>query len=160
GTGGDAPDIDSEDDSSYAWVVFRQGLADGSVRVLGRRLRGSLFDDPVDVGPGAENGTQPRIDLNGRGQGVAGSQGAATRTPFAALLRNDAFAAPFALSGASGVDPQPQPAVAEGGTGIIAWIEGPSAATAVVRGLGFDAQGKTVATAQLSNPAFGAVDAA
>ena len=157
GTGGDAPAIDSEDDSSYAWVVFRQALSDGSVRAIARRLRGSLFDDPVDVGPSAESAADPRIELNGRGQGLAGSQGAATRTPFGALLQNDVFASPFALGAASGVDPQPQPATAEGGSSVVAWIEGPSAA-AIVRAQAFDAKGKSESTAQLSNPAFGAVD--
>ena len=33
------PEIDAEDDSSYAWVVFRQTFADGGTRILARRQR-------------------------------------------------------------------------------------------------------------------------
>src|SRR5439155_11029894 len=44
---GDAslPDVDIEDDSSYAWVVFRQTL-DGTPRAVARRLVGSALPDP------------------------------------------------------------------------------------------------------------------
>ncbi len=47
----DSPDIDIEDDGSFAWVVFRQDL-DGVSRTLGRRLIGSLFEpfEVIDAG--------------------------------------------------------------------------------------------------------------
>lgn len=159
GTGGDSPDIDTEDDSSYAWVVFRQYLANGGVRAVARRLRGSLFDDAVDVGPAGESATLPRIDLNGRGQGLVGVEGAASRGAFGALLANDAFAAPFPLAGPFGIDARPQPAVAEGGGSVVAWMAGSSAADATVGARAFD-KGKVVANATVSNPAFGPVDPA
>ncbi|HZO36720.1 MAG TPA: PKD domain-containing protein [Solirubrobacteraceae bacterium] len=159
GAGGDAPDIDTEDDSSYAWVVYRQALAGGAVRAVARRLRGSLFDDPVDVGPTTESAASPRIDLNGRGQGFAGIEGAATRAAFGNLLINDAFVGSLTLGGPVGVDSQPQPAVAEGGGSVVAWMEGNSAADAIVRGRAFD-KAKVLGDGILSNPAFGPVDPA
>ena len=47
----DSPDIDIEDDGSFAWVVFRQDIA-GISRTVGRRLVGSLFEplEPIDGG--------------------------------------------------------------------------------------------------------------
>ena len=41
----DSPDIDIEDDGSFAWVVFRQDLG-GVSRTVGRRLIGSQFEAP------------------------------------------------------------------------------------------------------------------
>ncbi|HVW17145.1 MAG TPA: hypothetical protein VHB30_02740, partial [Solirubrobacteraceae bacterium] len=38
GAGGDSADVATEADSSYAWAVFRQRLADGTTRTLARRL--------------------------------------------------------------------------------------------------------------------------
>ena len=68
GGAADSPDTDAEDDSSFAWVVFRQSFADHS-RVLARRLLGSTFDPPVVVDSGA-SGSAPRIDLSERGEGT------------------------------------------------------------------------------------------
>src|SRR6476619_1460977 len=42
GAGADEPDISGEDDSSFAWTVFRQ-----EGQTIARRLVGSQFDDPV-----------------------------------------------------------------------------------------------------------------
>jgi PKD domain len=157
GAGADQPDIDTEDDSSFAWVVFRQALGDGSAHVLARRLRGSLFDDPVDVGPAGESGSGPSIDLNGRGDGLVGTRGAGTGTAFADSLQLDTFSPVVTLGNPSGVDAQPQPAIAEGGDGVVAWMEGTSASDAFVRARAFS-KGKTGDEARLSNPDFGPVD--
>jgi hypothetical protein len=68
----DSVDIDIEDDGSFAWAVFRQDF--GGSRVVARRLLGSTFDPavPLDGGPGSAN---PRIAINGRGQGLATFEG-------------------------------------------------------------------------------------
>ena len=71
--GGDAdsPDIDIEDDGSYAWVVFRQDIG-GRSRTIARRLVGSLFEAPAAIDGGAHRvraarGLQrPRHRLRGR----------------------------------------------------------------------------------------------
>ena len=49
--------------------------ADGGSRILARRQRGTLFDAPVSVDTGDEPVRDPRVDLNGRGQGLAGVGG-------------------------------------------------------------------------------------
>ena len=61
GGSADSPDIDIEEDGSFAWVVFRQDL--GASRTVGRRLIGSLFEAPEFVDGGlsgerAEGGHQ------------------------------------------------------------------------------------------------------
>ena len=91
-TTSEAPDIDAEDDSSYAWAVFRQNFADGGSRVLARRQRGTQFDPPVAVDAGDESVRDPRVDLNGRGQGLATTAGVSTGQPLAALIdKRDVF---------------------------------------------------------------------
>ncbi|HEV7804930.1 MAG TPA: hypothetical protein VGO80_03870, partial [Solirubrobacteraceae bacterium] len=82
----DLPDVDAEDDSSYAWVVFRQTFADGGSRILARRQRGTQFDDPVAVDTGDEPVRDPRVDLNGRGQGLATMAGATGGQPMTARI--------------------------------------------------------------------------
>src|SRR5699024_8222978 len=42
----DSADVATEDDPSFAWVVFRQDVG-GVSRTLARRLVGSLFDGPA-----------------------------------------------------------------------------------------------------------------
>src|SRR3954471_11421554 len=72
GGNADSPDIDIEDDGSFAWVVYRQDTAAGS-RSFARRLVGSQFE-PVSAIDGGVPTTEPRIDMNGRGAGEAVAQ--------------------------------------------------------------------------------------
>jgi hypothetical protein len=146
-------DLDVEDDSSFAWVAFRQAVGAGS-RVLARRLRGSLFDDPVDVG--ADPASAPRLDLNGRGEGMVGSTAGAT--PLAATLALDEFARPIALGDASTVAAQPTPAMAEGGDGVMAWLQS-SGGDVAVQARAFD-NAKPGPVVTISKPELGTVDAA
>ena len=69
----DSVDIDVEDDGGFGWAVFRQDFGGGS-RSIGRRLLGLTFDPPValDGGPPTAN---PRLALNGRGQGLSTFEG-------------------------------------------------------------------------------------
>ena len=79
GSTADVPDVDVQDDSSFAWVVFRQVFLDapgGHSRALARRLVGSAFDPPVAVDglggfPSPDSVGPPRVDINGRGDGYA-----------------------------------------------------------------------------------------
>ena len=83
----DSPDVDIEDDGSFAWAVFRQEFGGGS-RSIARRLLGSQFEAPVglDAGPSTN---APRIAMNGRGIGMAALEtGGAVVGGF---LNNDAF---------------------------------------------------------------------
>ena len=140
GRSADSPDVDIEDDSSFAWVVFRQEFDDGGTlrgRAIARRLVGSQFEAPAAVdglGWGGESAITPRIDLNGRGEGVATSGSSASFGALAAMLKDDAFFGGASLGGGGGVSPQPVGGVAETTDRIVGWLQGGGAlgsATAV-----------------------------
>ena len=64
GGSADSPDIDIEDDGSFAWVVFRQDIG-GVSRTVARRLVGSQFEAAeVDRRRAAVRRT-PRVDMSG-----------------------------------------------------------------------------------------------
>lgn len=171
GLSADLPDIDVEDDSSYAWVVFRQGFEDGGAtrsKVIARRLVGSQFEPPVavdGVGFGGDSATAPAIELNGRGLGLIGSAAAGSGTVFGSFIQEDMPAAAVGVgaSGAGGVPPLPRTAVAETGDAILAWRQGLPGAVGV-RARRYDpkpgapAPGPGAEVA-LSKPELGSVDA-
>ena len=74
----DSPDIDIEDDGSFAWVVFRQEFA-GVSRTIGRRLVGSAFEpfEPIDGGIG---GNEPRIDMTAAARATRSRRATAGRS--------------------------------------------------------------------------------
>jgi hypothetical protein len=123
----DSPDVDVQDDSSFAWVVFRETFADapgGHARAIARRLRGSLFDDPVVVDgiggvPSADSVGPPRIDINGRGEGYAASAG--TATAFGAVLKDRTMNPPVPIGTGFAGAVLPVAATDENGDGLIAW---------------------------------------
>jgi hypothetical protein len=135
----DAPDVDIEDDSSFAWVTFRQQFTDGTVqkpRAIGTRLRGSRTDPPVafdNLGWGGEGVQAPRVDLNGKGQGVA-TVGTTGGSAIAGILKDDVLN-PATPLGGSGVPAQPIGAVAETTDRAVGWI---SAADGTVHGVFYD----------------------
>jgi hypothetical protein len=133
-TSSDLPDIDVEDDSSYAWVVFRQRFADGGSRILARRQRGTSFDPPVAVDePGGEPVGPPRIDLNGRGVAVAVTSGAQTGQPMMAITDRDVFAVGARLFAPTVVAPAVVPAIGENGDGLIGAVLGAAGEPPYVR---------------------------
>jgi hypothetical protein len=118
----DSPDLDIEDDSSFAWVVFRQAF-DDRTRVFARRLVGSVFDPPVEI-DGGESSSSPRVDMNGRGEGLAAVAGDTSSGVFADILHFDVFGPPARIdAGPPGVNPAPAPAFAENGDGVVAWAQ-------------------------------------
>jgi hypothetical protein len=158
GADADAPDISSEDDSSFAWVVFRQGGI-----VVARRLVGSEFDPPVTL-EGAEGADEPQVTINGRGvgyAGVGGSSGAA----YGAVLKDDVFNPAIVIGGGAGTTPAPAPAVAESGDGLIAYQQADAAGAAGIAARAYDyvPASRQVTqpgpVASLSNPALGSTDA-
>jgi hypothetical protein len=154
----DLPYVDAEDDSSYAWIVFRQAFADGGSRTLARRQRGTAFDPPVAVDTGDEPVRDPRIDLNGRGQGLAASAGATSGQPLAALIdKRDAFGAGTRILGPGTAQTMVAPAISENNLSIVAAVlAGPAAPPAVVvRPFDDGVAGKD---ALLSRPELGPVD--
>ncbi|MBJ7330618.1 MAG: PKD domain-containing protein [Solirubrobacteraceae bacterium] len=161
----DMPDVDAEDDSSYAWVVFRQAIADANgvtrLRTVARRQRGTEFDPPVPVDsfgvPADEDTAAPRIDLNGRGEGIASLSGAGTNQPIASLLQADLFARGQRYGTAGAQTSAAVGAVADNSDGLLAWVQSPGADAPSVRVRPFD---KFVAQPEvvLSKPEYGPVD--
>ncbi|MEA2139599.1 MAG: hypothetical protein QOG56_2749 [Solirubrobacteraceae bacterium] len=158
-TASDLPDVDAEDDSSYAWVVFRQTFADGGSRILARRQRGTLFDAPVAVDTGDEPVRDPRIDLNGRGQGLATMAGATTGQPMTARIdQHDLFGPGERILAPSLAGPTPVPAIAENNLAIVGAILS-SGEPAYVATRSYDAD-KRPTDGTLSRPELGPVDPA
>jgi hypothetical protein len=160
GEGADEPDISSEDDSSFAWAVFRQGG-----QAIARRLVGSQFDAPVPI-EGAEGAQEPRVAINGRGIGYAGVGGAASFNAYGAVLKDDVFNPGELIGGGLGAVPAPAPAVAETGDGLVAFQQGDGAGGRSVHARPYDyvpasrAVTPPGADVALSDPALGPTDAA
>jgi hypothetical protein len=151
------PDVDAEEDSSYAWVVFRQVLMGGGARILARRQRGTEFDPPIGIDVGNEPGTTPRIEIAPRGIGLAAMSGATTRQPmFATIDKKDVFSGGTRLFSGSAVPSTPTAAMADNGDGIVASVIAGIAQPPFVRVRSFlDGVSQTDVT--LSRPELGGV---
>jgi hypothetical protein len=158
----DVPDIDIEDDSSYAWATFRQRFDDGRLHIVARRLVGSAFDPPVAVDgfgfPAGADAASGRIDLNGRGEGIAVT-GAGPAGVFSSLVHDDAFF-PGAVLGFAAGDGSPVGAVADNNDAFAAY----RAADGTLRARAFDINPRVRSVpppgpeAVLSTPEFGPVE--
>ncbi len=135
----DAPAVDIEDDSSFAWVAFRQQFDDGGVakpRAIGIRLRGSRSDPPVafdGLGWGGQGVQAPAVDLNGKGVGVV-TAGTTGGSALAGVLKDDVLN-PARVLGGSGAPAQPIGAVAETTDRVVGWL---SPGDGSVRGVFYD----------------------
>jgi hypothetical protein len=158
----DLPDIDTEDDSSYAWVVVRQNPG-GTPRALARRLVGSTFNDPVIV-DGGEPISEPNIDISGRGVGYAAMGANASANAFGAVLKDDKFNPATALGGFGGPS-FPDAATAETGDGLIAFQQGDAGGGRSIHARPYDYVATSRAVTQpgpdvtLSRPELGNTDA-
>ncbi|MCW2997788.1 MAG: hypothetical protein JWN65_1337 [Solirubrobacterales bacterium] len=160
------PHIDIEDDSSFAWVTFRQGFDDGISHTVARRLVGSQFEAPVQVdgaGFGGDQAASTNIEMNGRGEGLA-TTGTAAKGAVVSLLHDDTFFAPVRVNQPNNVAPIPTGDLAENNEGHVAWMQGVTPLTATVHAVGYDIDlaKRTVpgalADTEISNPDFGPVD--
>lgn len=151
------PDIDAEDDSSYAWVVFRQTFADGGTRILARRQRGTSFDPPVAIDDSAgEPVGRPRIDINGRGVGVGMTTGMLSGQPIWSMLERDTFGRGVRLFTPSVAAPAVMPAISENNSGLMAAVLAAPGQPPFVRVRTIE-DGKAGAEQVLSRPELGAV---
>jgi len=158
----DIPDIDIEDDSSFAWATFRQRFDDGRLHLIARRLVGSSFDPPVAVDgfgfPAGAAAASGRIDLNGRGEGIAVT-GAGPAGVFSSLLHEDAFF-PGAVLGSAATDGSPVGGIADNNDAFAAYL----AADGSLRARAFDIDPRSRSVpppgpeAVLSTPDLGPVD--
>ena len=147
-TGGsaDSPELDVEDDSSFAWVTFRQTV-DGLSRTFARRQRGTAFDDAV-FADGGNAAVAPRIDLSGRGEGLVSATGGVSG--LGAVLRDDLLGGAFGIGPGAGT--LTAPAMAENSDGLLAFAQ--------PTGVGirpFDA-GRALPDTPLTRPELGPVD--
>jgi hypothetical protein len=153
--GADSPDIDIEDDGSFAWVVFRQD-AGGRSRTVARRLRGSLFEDPFAIDGGVTS-TLPRIDFAGKGIGgaVAAADGNAVYSAY--LSKFDAFENATRVDATpSSAAPSPVVATSERGDVYVAWRTG-AGENGDVRARRKDGEKGFEPEFVASNPAYGSV---
>lgn len=171
GGSADLPNVDIEDDSSFAWVVYRQSFADGAggtvTRVLARQLLGSEFEPPVEIDaqgwPGESVG-EPRIAMTAKGDGLAALGGESSDAVFGAVLKDDVFNPGQRLDAGNAVAPSPVPAIGENGLGMIAWVQGtgPGDASVHARSIYDDRSVRTLPApgpeATLSDPSLGPVD--
>jgi hypothetical protein len=124
GGAADVPDVDVQDDSSFAWVVFRQVFGDGRAHAVARKLVGSQFDPPAVIDgqpfPSPDSVGPPRIDINGRGEGYAAS--ASGGTAFGAVIKDRKLNPGVPLGPTFPGQGLPVPAVDQAGDGLIAWL--------------------------------------
>jgi hypothetical protein len=163
----DAPSVDIEDDSSFAWVVFRQQFDDGGVqrpRAIGVRLRGSRTDGATafdGLGWGGPGLDAPAVDINGKGQGVA-TVGTSNGVALAAILKDDVLN-PARPIGGSGAPTLPIGATAETTDRVVGFA---GAGDGSVQGIFYDDKASTRTVpgpgpvTPLTNGEFGAIDPA
>ena len=159
----DTPRVDIADDSSFAWVAFRQAFDGGaSTQVLARRLVGSAFDPPEIVGGGfgAESTAGPALDVAGLGWVALASDSTGSHVPWGAQVYADIFHPATALDSGSGQPSQPQVAVGENDQASVGWLQGPASGPVAVHARGFKEAKATDAEKVLSDPAAGSVDPA
>jgi hypothetical protein len=151
----DSAVVDTEDDSSFAQVVFRQETA-GGPRMLMRRLVGTTFDPPVVVDGGLPADTAD-IDLTGRGEGLFGI-GAASGDVLGGTIFNNQVTGQARLNAGNGVPPQTNASVGENEDGVVSFLQG-SPGDAQVLGRFFEGveQVRISDQAVVSNPGFGPV---
>jgi hypothetical protein len=156
GQGADLPEVDMEDDSSFAQVVFRQATS-GGARLVMRRLVGSQFEAPILFGATNRAG---RVDLSGRGEGLF-AFGASNNEVFGGTLVSNKVALAQRMDSGNGIDPRAVPAVGENEDGAIAWLHGSSDGDAGVRARYIntvDQRPNLEGESTLSVPGFGPVD--
>jgi hypothetical protein len=164
GGAADAPAVGIEDDSSYAWVAFRQ-LFGGTPRAIARRLVGSQFEAPAVLDDGQAAGA-PRLDVSGRGDGYGAVASPGSNGALGSALKDDAFAPPVLLGGGYGAPPSPAPIVVYNGDGAIAYQQGEPDGSRTVRLRPYDFDARTRAVTApgdpvlISDPALGSPDAA
>ena len=155
GGSADVPDVDIEDDGSFAWIAFQQVIG-GRSRTFARRLRGSLFEEPFALDGGVTSGA-PRIDFAGKGIGgaVVAAEGNAVFSDY--LSKFDTFDPEQRMDATPGdAAPGPSVAASERGDVYVAWRTG--------AGDGGDVRARRKENEKAfepefvaSNPAYGAV---
>jgi hypothetical protein len=161
GAGGgqaDSASIDVEDDSSYAWIVFRQDFG-GVSRVVARRLVGSTLDPPVAIDASTGGAAAPQFDMTGRGRGLAAiGVGGSQLTIGSTLNADNVWDNSLGLGSGAPLDPLAVAALSENGRGTVAWQAGGGAGSQLVARFWNARRFEDVAS--LSDASLGSVDGA
>jgi hypothetical protein len=165
GGSADNPVVEVQDDSTYAWVAFRQDFSDGGTRsrVLARRLVGSKFDTTVAVdglafGTG-QSAERPVLDITSRGYGMALANMRGSNSINGAVLsrRQDptqpTFEPPVQLDTGNGGAPLTTATSSEDAKGVAAWQRTAGSSTTILARFYDGTQFEFPAT--LSPPAYG-----
>lgn len=155
GGSADSPDIDIEEDGSFAWVVFRQDIG-GVSRSVGRRLIGSQFEAPEFIDSGYSS-TEPKVDINGDGVGVAATQANGGALAIGAWLTRDHFQVGSGMGGASSTPTKPEVGSSDRGDLAIAWRTGELGGAIARARYKDDASTAFGPEFTISNPALGPV---
>ena len=165
----DEPAVSAGGDSSYAAVVFRELLIDGSSqqsRVLVNRLRGSQYDgiSAADgaVTPGPEGADQPQLAVTEYGAGFVTSETDQSHQLFATSLgNNESAAAPQRVdSQVNAAAPDAVPAAAGLYSTLIAWQQSPGLSGPPDIRVRYAPDGSDLGTEQvISSPALGPAEA-
>jgi hypothetical protein len=132
GGNADSPDIDIEDDGSFAWVVFRQDVGP-TTRTVGRRLVGSQYEAPEFIDAGVPS-NDPKVDMSGAGRGYAVAQTPAGAQVFGSWLDHDHFQPGLRLDSIDGfARAKPEVAATDRNDMAIAWQLTGSDGNAVAR---------------------------
>jgi hypothetical protein len=163
GFSADSPDVGIQDDSSYAWVAYRQsfdaGLGVSVSRVIARELIGSELQPPSAAdglaftpGDGAE---RPSIAINPSGDGLIASQLSASRQVIGSANAGTGFTPGQRINAADAARPPlPLAVLSRNNDGLVAFV--PDAGSIQARL--FD-QGTPADQIQLSRPDYGPLDA-
>lgn len=153
----DSPDIDIEDDGSYAWVVWRQTFG-GVSRSVARRLVGSLFEAPVAIDGGVASDS-PRIEMSGQGVGASVAAGPGGSVLGGLLGITNAFGGFARLDAAGGAaGAAPAVAVSERRQVAVAWRREPGGGAPATLQVRYKNDEKPYeAETSLSIPEFGGV---
>jgi hypothetical protein len=149
----DSPDVSTQYDGNFEWVVYRQ-LAGGVPHTFARHFLGSTFDPPVQL-DGGQPSDSPRVSIEGGGDGAAvfNAAGNVAQSP---VLAGGAFGAfgPVQALGASGSGPTVPDVSATDNSNIAAvWT-----ANGLAHGRFLEPGQPYQPDTQLSNPALGTVD--
>jgi hypothetical protein len=156
----DMADVDV-DDTGRAWVAFRENFTYGATD-RGRAIVRPLVGDSLGAAqvidalptPPPEAAEFPRLDVNGAGQGLSANARQLQFGVDSAFLSGGTWSGVALSPVDNGAAAAPVPALAENGTGLVAWKPGGGGAKTVVAQIrtssGFGAQ------TTLSSPAFGA----
>jgi hypothetical protein len=156
GGAADSPDIDIEDDGSFAWVTYRQDTATGP-HSFARRLVGSQFEAVSQIDAGLAS-VEPRVDMSGEGDGVAVAQ-IVDNGVTGSVLDHNAFGNGGRLDTTGSTVPSaPEVATGDRGDSAVAWRAGLPDGSLIARARLKPYRQPFTPETTISNPALGPVD--